>query len=203
MSFYKVGMIQIPFLNIDNFLSNLNMSTRDHIGYGRDCEFYTKKLHIPCFIIIRDPIAHFTDIYFNEYARNNLHLNASYFNTINDFVEHIYLIFKSNNPYTYKYANKIYNIFSQQTDYYIKGNPAKTFLLKNAEIETIELFLNNTFGLKKKAGLIINKNLLFKSHDIVLEEKSIAMLHEIYKTDFILYKRLVSKKKLYSRLTSL
>ena len=203
MTFYKVGMIQIPFLNIDDFLNNFNISTREHIGYGRDCAFYTKKLHIPCFIIIRDPIAHFIDIYFNEYARNNLHLNASYFNTINDFVEHIYLIYKSNKPYTYKYANKIYNIFSQQTDYYSNGNPAKTFLLQNAEIEMIELFLKNTFGLGDKKRVNINKTLLFNPRDIVLTEKSITMLNEIYKTDFILYKRLVSKKKIYSRLTSL
>lgn len=196
--FYRIGFVGLPFIQIENFMNCLDDITKEKIDYGKDMGFYTKKLKIYCFIILRNPILYFIDIYMNEHACY-FKFEVPYVKTIDIFVDHIYLLYKSKKSYIYKYKNNDYNLFTQQTDF-LNGNISKIFLLKDGKMETIIKFLHTTFGIKINNSL---NNELFNNYKLTLTDKSIVLINEMFNNDVILYKQFVRKKKSYIRLRSL
>ena len=134
----------------------------------------------------------------NEYARY-FKFDVPYIKTIDIFAEYIYLIYKSHKTYIYKYHNNDYNLFTNQTDF-INGNPSKIFLLQDGSLSIIIKFLNNIFGFKIKNILNIQ---LFNNYKLILSDKTIKIINEIFNKDFILYNQFIKRKKIYIRLRSL
>jgi hypothetical protein len=199
--FYKIGLIYTPLnIHVDEFI-NSPCFENHQIGCGYDAKFYTRKLNIPCFMIFRSPINLFGDVYRHEYTKKEGYRQIPHLQNINNFVLHVYKMYKSGQSYMYQHKNDKYNICLNQTEL-LNGTSGRSFLLReNSDVNAIVKFLNTVFHLKIDNIESITKKCEVITHE--LSKESLVMLNDIYKKDFIVYNRLTKQKKLYVRLSSI